>query len=209
VLLVKIGAEGRKWRKRERRASRSGGDSGWGKYANNPMRKLDGESLAQELKIYLAEMLPGYMTPSVIIELEELPLTPNGKVDRKALPKPEMGMSERKYMAPRDAVEEILARTFAEVLDLERVGIDDNFFELGGHSLLATQVASKLRESLQIELPIRRLFETPTVAGIAQVISRDPQQQERAWTAAALLMKLDQFSEEEIERMLGERALEM
>jgi amino acid adenylation domain-containing protein len=209
VLLVKKGIERRKWRGRERVVSRNGGETGWRKYANNPMRKLDSEILARELKGYLAETLPGYMTPSVIIELEELPLTPNGKIDRKALPQSDLEVSERGYIAPRGAVEEILARTFTEVLDLERVGVEDNFFELGGHSLLATQVASRLRESLQIELPVRRLFETPTIAGIARAISQDPQQQERAETAAALLMKLDQFSEEEIDRMLGDHALEI
>ena len=85
----------------------------------------------------------------------------------------------------------------------------DNFFELGGHSLLATQVVSKIRDFLQIELPVRRLFEHPTVAEMAQAIDRDPQQREKAEAAAELLTKLDELSEEQLEKMLDERALEI
>jgi acyl carrier protein len=146
------------------------------------------------------------MAPSVIIELTELPLTPNGKVDRKALPGPDLGLDEPEILAPRSAVEEILVRIFAEVLNIERVGIANSFFELGGHSLLATQVISRIEESLQIELPLRKLFENPTVADIAQAISQNPQQRKIAETSAELLIKLDGLSEERIDEMLDERA---
>jgi acyl carrier protein len=203
ALLMKRGVEGRKWRGKSSKSSR---ENGWRAFANDPMRKAGGESIVPELRKYLSEMLPGYMAPSVIIELTELPLTPNGKVDRKALPGPDLGLDEPEILAPRSAVEEILVRIFAEVLNIERVGIANSFFELGGHSLLATQVISRIEESLQIELPLRKLFENPTVADIAQAISQNPQQRKIAETSAELLIKLDGLSEERIEEMLDERA---
>jgi acyl carrier protein len=104
--------------------------------------------------------------------LEALPLTPNGKVDRKALPAPGWGGREEGYEAPRTPTEELLAGIWAEVLGLERVGLHDNFFELGGHSLLATQVVSRLHQSLEVELPLRSLFESPTVAELVQAVER-------------------------------------
>jgi acyl carrier protein len=101
--------------------------------------------------------------------LAELPLTPNGKVDRRALPAPEhtRAHSAESYVAARTPVEELLAAIWCEVLGLEQVGVHDNFFHLGGHSLLATQVSSRLRETFQVELPLRALFEYPSVAGLA------------------------------------------
>jgi acyl carrier protein len=123
-----------------------------------------------ELQSFLKEKLPDYMIPSVFIFLNALPLTPNGKVDRKALPKPDQTRPELEeaFVAPRTPVEEVLAGIWAEVLRLDQVGIHDNFFELGGHSLLATQVISRIRESFQAEMPLRSLFERPTVAGLVE-----------------------------------------
>src|SRR6202020_855619 len=91
----------------------------------------------------------------------------NGKLDRAALPVPEGGSSAAAYVAPRTPAEEVLAGIWAEVLRLDRVGVEENFFELGGHSLLATRVASRVRAAFGIELPLRALFEAPTVAGLA------------------------------------------
>lgn len=116
------------------------------------------------LRHFLMEKLPDYMVPATIVMLEKLPLTPNGKVDRRALPAPDLSRSDVGFVAPRTPTEEVLAAIYAEVLGLEKVGIDDNFFELGGHSLLATQVISRLREAFKMELPLRSLFEKPTVA---------------------------------------------
>ncbi|HEX5724995.1 MAG TPA: amino acid adenylation domain-containing protein, partial [Longimicrobiaceae bacterium] len=122
---------------------------------------------AAELRAHLRESLPEYMVPSAFVFLDALPLTPNGKLDRKALPAPELAPAEDRYVAPRTPVEEVLAGIWAEVLRLERVGANDNFFELGGHSLLATRVVSRVRELFGVELPLRALFEGPTVAELA------------------------------------------
>ncbi len=123
-----------------------------------------------ELRSYLKEKLPEYMVPGVFVILDALPLTPNGKVNRRALPAPDEARPEleQQYVTPRNAVEEVMAGIWAEVLKVEEIGIHDNFFDLGGHSLLATQVVSRVRTALQVELPLRALFEEPTVAGLAK-----------------------------------------
>ncbi|MCP4660711.1 MAG: AMP-binding protein, partial [bacterium] len=116
--------------------------------------------------------LPEYMVPWRFVLLPAMPLTSNGKLDRRALPAPTTERSERLATreAPRTPVEEILAGIFAEVLGCQRIGRHGHFFELGGHSLLATQVASRVRRSLQLELPVRCLFESPTVAQLAAAV---------------------------------------
>jgi amino acid adenylation domain-containing protein len=123
------------------------------------------------LRADLREHLPDYMLPSVIVVLDAFPLTPNGKMDRQALPVPEESAAARgAYVAPRDAIEEGVVAIWQEVLGVERLGVEDNFFELGGHSLLATQVMSRLRQNFAAELPLRQLFERPTVAELAQAV---------------------------------------
>ena len=117
----------------------------------------------------LQTKLPAHMLPSAFVVLDALPLTPSGKVDRRALPAPDQVRPELggAFIAPRTPVEEVLAGIWADVLRLEEVGVHDNFFELGGHSLLATQIMSRLCRTFQVELPLRTLFATPTVAGLA------------------------------------------
>ncbi|MQY09520.1 non-ribosomal peptide synthetase [Actinomadura macrotermitis] len=132
-----------------------------------PGQTLDPE----ELRAYARQNLPESMVPSAVVVLDELPLTPNGKVDTKALPKPEISGRTAPYRAPRDEREQIVAAVFADLLGLDRVGVDDDFFEFGGNSLIATRVVSRIRRALDVELPVRTLFETPTVAGIAALLS--------------------------------------
>ncbi|MDT5270421.1 MAG: hypothetical protein QOH49_2607, partial [Acidobacteriota bacterium] len=127
---------------------------------------------ADELRGFLKELLPEYMVPSAFVRLEALPLTPNGKVDRKALPEPDRSAVDVEAAAPGNPVKEILAGIWAQILKTERVNVADNFFDLGGHSLLATQVVSRVREYFHVELPVRALFESPTVAGLAAEVER-------------------------------------
>jgi acyl carrier protein len=177
----------------------------------------DAEGVAR-LRAYAAERLPAYMVPSAFVVLEELPLTPNGKVDRKALPAPE-GRPEgaADYVEPRNETERALARIWAGVLGVERVGAEDNFFDLGGHSLLATQVILEVRREFGVEIPLRHVFETPTVAYFATLVERGraagqdapaaeiQARPRKARSAAELVAKLDRLSPEEVQELLREK----
>ncbi len=174
----------------------------------------DGQPLVTNaLKNFLKQELPDYMIPSVFVHLEAMPLTPNGKVDRKALPAPEQSRRdlESEYVAPRNETEQKLTEIVAQLLNLEKVGVYDNFFDLGGHSLLATKFMSRIRESFNAELPLRTLFEKPTVAELAEAI-----EQNKAQPAAEkiervereeiqlddMLAELENLSDEEVKRLL-------
>jgi amino acid adenylation domain-containing protein len=139
----------------------------------------DGEPAdPQELRRFLGQSLPTYMLPATIVTLERLPLTPNGKIDRNALPAPELpSSSDGRYVEPRGASELAVASVFCEVLGIERAGAQDDFFALGGQSLLAARLVSRLVAKLEIELPLRAVFETSTVAGLASCVEalRAPQ----------------------------------
>ena len=127
---------------------------------------------SEQLRQYLSEQLPETMLPSAFVELDQLPRTLNGKLDRKALPALELLQAEKEMgeAGPRGPVEEIVAGIWCEVLRLPAVGRHGNFFNLGGHSLLVTQVLSRVREFLKVELPVRSLFETPTIEGFSQLV---------------------------------------
>ncbi|HEX8905662.1 MAG TPA: amino acid adenylation domain-containing protein, partial [Longimicrobiaceae bacterium] len=127
-----------------------------------------GDVDADELRQRLRDRLPEYMVPAAFVAMEALPLTANGKLDRRALPAPDFSGDEERYVAPRTPVEETLAGIYAGVLGIERAGVDESFFELGGHSLLAMTVASRVREVFAVELPLRALFEAPTVTELAE-----------------------------------------
>jgi amino acid adenylation domain-containing protein/thioester reductase-like protein len=131
-------------------------------------RSLDNST--SELRSFLQAKLPEYMLPSAFVLLKSLPLTANGKIDRQALPIPVIGELEQNFIAPRTPVEQVLAGIWAELLSLTHVSVTSNFFELGGHSLLLTQLVVRVREAFQINLPYGILFETPTVAGLAEQI---------------------------------------
>ncbi|HZI20304.1 MAG TPA: amino acid adenylation domain-containing protein [Pyrinomonadaceae bacterium] len=180
----------------------------------------DAPPSASELREHLLRTLPDYMVPSHFIALDRLPLTPNGKLARQALPQPEGAAareSGREYVAPRTETERALAEIWAEVLGVERVGVEDNFFELGGHSLLATQVITRLRNVLQVALPLRTLFVANTVAALAG--AAEQQRLAQPSSAAAepaaitssgatdidkLLEEFEALSPAEVEAMLGE-----
>ncbi len=128
-----------------------------------------------DLAGYLRQRLPEYMIPSMLIALEHMPRTSSGKVDRKSLPAAGTGrVSSRKFVLPRTPIEKIVAGVFSATLNVDQVGAEDNFFELGGHSLLAMQVISRLREMLKVDVPLRSLFEAPTVAELStQILARE------------------------------------
>ncbi|MGH8391256.1 MAG: phosphopantetheine-binding protein, partial [Pseudomonas sp.] len=131
----------------------------------NPGERLD------RIKQRLRAELPEYMVPLHWLWLDRLPLNANGKLDRKALPALEIGqLHSQEYLAPRNELEQTLAGIWAEVLKVERVGVQDNFFELGGHSLLATQIASRVQKTLQRDVPLRAMFECSTVEALAGYI---------------------------------------
>ncbi|HEX8145434.1 MAG TPA: amino acid adenylation domain-containing protein, partial [Pyrinomonadaceae bacterium] len=136
------------------------------------------QELKREVRAHLKEKLPEYMVPSAFVLLEQWPLTPNGKIDRRALLACEERQEESRadYVAPRTPVEELLAEMCSVVLGLERVGVEDNFFELGGHSLLAIQLISRARDSFAVEIPLRSLFEAPTIARLAEEIEKAREQ---------------------------------
>ncbi|HET9709314.1 MAG TPA: phosphopantetheine-binding protein, partial [Gemmatimonadales bacterium] len=125
-----------------------------------------------ELRAHLAQWLPDYMLPAHFIRLEQLPLTSNGKVDRKALPAlfSESVQPARQVVGPRSDTEKALAAIWSELLLVQTIGIDDDFFDLGGQSLVAIKAVSRIRDVFGVDLPLRNLFERPTVAGLAEVI---------------------------------------
>jgi len=144
----------------------------WSDYANNPLQGKLSRQLIPQLRNFLQQHLPDYMVPSALVRMKSLPLTPNGKVDRRALPAPDSNRSQLdgEFVAARDRLETGLVGIWQQVLGVEQIGVYDNFFDLGGHSLLATQVISHIRTTFEVELPLRRLFESPTVAGLAASI---------------------------------------
>jgi len=170
---------------------------------------------AGELKAHLSQQLPEYMVPALIIPVSALPLTMNGKIDRSALPKFAVAPAETESVAaPTTETEKLLQTIWSELLSQPRLGIDDNFFQLGGHSLLATQVMSRIEHALGTDLPFAAIFEFPTIRGLAKQIETEMkptkghsapiQRRLAAQRAEELLSRIDQLSDEEVERLLGD-----
>ena len=149
---------------------------------------------AAQLREYLKGRTPAHMVPDTFVPLDSLPLTANGKIDRQRLS--ELSKSRRNsddnFVAPRTELEEELAGLWAEILKVERVGINDNFFDLGGHSLLATRLMFRLRESFNVDIPLRALFEAPTIATLAPVIVQSQIEQIDSEDMARVLSALQQ-----------------
>jgi acyl carrier protein len=144
------------------------------------------------------------MVPSAFVFLKEFPITPNGKVDRGRLPEP-LFMRDGKegdYCAPRSAVEEVIAGLWIELLGVEQVSIRDNFFDLGGHSLLGTQFIARLKDLLGVAMPIRRLFESPTIEGLAAVLLEDSSLRDSIEQTAKWVLEVSRMSEAEIAAQL-------
>ena len=150
----------------------------WFQYANNPLQANVSPQVIRHVRDYLKQKLPDYMIPSQFMALPGhtgFPLTPSGKIDRLALPQPNRERPElsSQFVAPRSPVEEMLAGIWAEVLDLEQIGVLDDFFDLGGHSLKATQIVSRIEDTFQVNVPLRKIFETPTVSDLALEITQN------------------------------------
>ena len=168
-----------------------------------------------ELKRFLRAKLPETMVPALFAVLDALPLLPNGKVDRRALPAPEdvRRNIRRVHVAPRNDLEHRLVEIIADVLNLERVGVHDNFFELGGHSLRGIQVIARVRKAFGVEIPLRTIFEEPTVAGLSLEIDNAKQLALRSVRPSPpktiglssreeLMARLQQLSDEEVDALL-------
>jgi len=159
-----------------------------------------------ELRDLLSGFLPAYMVPTALVSLDALPLTPNGKLDRSALPAPEEAAAGgHGFVEPRNDTEATITVIWQELLGLAQVGVDTDFFELGGHSLLATQVIARLRNAFGVQLPVHSLFTSPTVEGLARLVTDARQAANDAEDAnlAKLIEELEGLSDEEAERMLA------
>jgi amino acid adenylation domain-containing protein len=179
-------------------------------YTNDPEKSEISQRLVPSLRDYLRELVPDYMVPSSFVLLDAMPLTLNGKIDRRNLPDPDRIRPDldSSYVAPSSPAEKIVAGIWAELLGVDRVGARDNFFELGGHSLLAMRVISRLRDAFRIELPLRKLFEFPTVVGLTRSVQEQlliPANPDVAQLTAQLKpYDVTELSDEQVDEMLSE-----
>jgi acyl carrier protein len=157
------------------------------------------------LRRILGEKLPEYMIPSGFVFLDVLPLSANGKVDRRALPDPGNSRPnlDTPYAAPRTPIQKELAQIWDDVLSLDQVGIHDNFFDLGGHSLAASRVISRVIQTFQLDIPLRSLFDSPTVAEMARVITMNQARKASQEELERMLREVEAVSEEEAKTLLA------
>ncbi len=156
----------------------------------------NGSATASQLRSYLSSHLPAYMIPAHFVFSDALPLLPNGKIDKRALPAPSAARPaiDQEYVAPRNELEEQLATIWSEVLGTQRVGIYDDFFELGGHSLLATRLISRVRDTFEVDLPLRSLFEISTIDGLAIAILQSRTEQANPDALEEIFADLDSLA---------------
>lgn len=165
---------------------------------------LDGTAL----RAFLKDKLRDFMIPTRFVFLDELPMLSNGKVNRRALPEPG-GQIERTgtgpIIAPRTPVEKVLAQIWAEVMSVKQVGITDNFFDLGGHSLTATRIVARIIQHFQLNIPLRLLFESPTIAAMATLIKAHQENTLDEQAMTKLINELEALSEEEAKQLVDEQ----
>lgn len=159
--------------------------------------------LVPELRSFLEKQLPDYMIPSAIVFLNSLPQTPNGKVDRNALPEPELATAQKVYVAPQSPVEIELARIWSAILKVEKIGRNDDFFELGGHSLLAIQIIARVRETFQIEIPLRAVFEAKNIAAFGESVVQAIAQSGKNNELDSILSELDTMTDEQAQQLVA------
>ena len=162
-------------------------------------------ALVAEVRAYAEQRLPGYMLPATFVLLDGLPLTANGKVDRKALPEPVEYLPEpiKTYAGPRDALEEVLAELWRDILGIERIGVNASFFELGGDSLSATRVVSRIFQLFQLKVPLQAFFQKPTVEELTQMLMRMEPLPGRAQKIAQAIKKVKTLTPEEKRQLLA------
>lgn len=169
----------------------------------------DRNPTTKDLKDFLQAQLPDYMVPTAFVLLKAFPLMPNGKLDRHALLASETAeLNLKAYVAPQNAVEEVLASIWANLLKVERVGIQDNFFDLGGHSLLATQLISRVRQTLRVEISLRDLFEEPTLAHLSKILIANEAKPGQTEKIALAVKKIKTMSAEDKEKLLANKKIE-
>lgn len=179
-------------------------------FTNHPRESADSRVLGPELRAFAADRLPDYMVPTAVVVLEKLPLGRHGKVDRASLPPVHTSWvsTASECVAPRDALEEVLAALWAEVLRVQRVGVLDHFFsDLGGHSLLATQLSVRVRETFRCDMPLRTIFENPTVATLAAAL-RHQANGEQLDSIAETLLEIMRLGDEDVSSMLATQAID-
>jgi amino acid adenylation domain-containing protein len=158
---------------------------------------------ADALREHLGRSLPEHMVPAAFVALDALPLSPNGKLDRRALPDPDFAANAREFVEPRTPVERVVAGIWAELLKLDRVGVQDDFFAIGGHSLLAVQAAARAQDAFGVEIPLGYVFSQPTVAGLVAALVSDPATGSRVEQVAELLEMLSGVSDDDAQAMLS------
>jgi acyl-coenzyme A synthetase/AMP-(fatty) acid ligase/acyl carrier protein len=161
-----------------------------------------GTVAAADLRSFLKQKLPDYMIPATFVIMDALPLTASGKINRQGLPAADYA-AEESFVAPRSPVEEGLAAIWAEVLGLERIGVRDDFFELGGHSLAVSQIISRIDERFNLQLPLKSLFDAPTVEEMAVLVAEFQAKKAGAANLESMLAELESLSDEEAEKLVS------